>query len=183
MVKLRKFMLIPAVALSGWVANAAVSAPTEYEVKAAFLYNFAYFINWPPQAFPQADAPFVLGILGDDPFGQSLNRIVEGEMIGGRPIQVVRSRRLKDIGNCQILFISRSEKASVRAILAALADAPTLTVGETEDFARSGGIVTFVVEESKVRFGISVEAAERAHLKISSKLLSLSRDVSGTGTR
>ncbi|MBI1747845.1 MAG: YfiR family protein [Acidobacteria bacterium] len=163
-------------------AEALGSSPvaSEYQVKAAFLYNFAKFIEWPDEAFTGAGAPIVFGIIGEDPFGRLLDQAVKGKSIRGREFVVKRLRGSQDAGICHILFISASEKKHVSQILERLKGAPVVTVSELDHFAQAGGIINFFVEENKVRFEINIDAAERAKLKISSKLLALSKVVRDT---
>ena len=144
---------------------------TEYQVKAAFLFNFAKFVEWPPQVFPRRDAPFTICIAGD-PFEGALDKTVEGESLDGRPLLVRRVAAVEEIRGCQILYIAPDARRSAE-LLSAAANAPILTVGETEDFINDGGIVRFIQETHRVHFQINPEAAERASLKVSSRLLRL----------
>jgi hypothetical protein len=160
---------------------AGLSAPpaqaqslSEYQVKAAFIYNFAKFIDWPGTT-PQGD--FVIGILGDDPFRGALQATVKDRSIDGRPVVVRQVSSAEAARNFQILFVSPSERERLPGILDSLKGSAVLTVGETEGFASSGVVINFIVEDSRVRFEVNVDAAERANLRISSKLLSLARIV------
>ena len=151
----------------------------EYDVKAAFLFNFAKFVEWPEDR-PEGDrSALVIGVLGVDPFGGALDAAVRDKTVNGRALSVKRFREVKDLAPCQILFISASETRRLPEILSRLGGTPILTVGEPEAFTREGGIIRFVTEDNKVRFEINVEAAERANLRISSKLLALARIVHG----
>jgi hypothetical protein len=153
-------------------------APTaQYKLEAVFLFNFAQFVEWPSSAFPSADAPFTIGVLGKDPFGTALDETVAGEAIKGRKIQVERYRDVKEIKNCQILFISASEEAHFERIFTALKSKPILTAGDGENFARKGGIVRFVTAQPKIRLRINVDALAEAKLTASSKLLRLAEVV------
>lgn len=154
-------------------APGRAQAPSIYQLKAAFLYNFAKFIDWPPEKFPDDKAPFIIGILGDNPFGADLERTVADKKINNRPITIVSFHTAAEATNCCILFISTSEKKSLPEIMAQLRGTSVLTVGETEQFIEAGGMVNFVQVASKIRFQINDEAAKAARLKISSKLLSL----------
>ncbi len=158
-------------AAGGLAAQAA--RPSEYQVKAVFLFHFAQFVEWPPEAFADSQAPVLIGILGEDPFGPFLDETVSGEHVRGRPIEIRRFRRTDDIGECHILFISRSERDRTDAILTAVGDRPILSVMDDEPGGRRGGIIGFVADRSRIRFRISVEAAHAAGLTISSKLLRL----------
>ncbi|MFL5403964.1 MAG: YfiR family protein [Gemmatimonadales bacterium] len=141
------------------------------EVQAVFLFNFAQFVDWPVEAFPDPQSPLVIGILGQDPFGTFLDRTVQGETVRGRPFKVSRYRRVEEVKDCHILFISRSETKRLDPILAALKDRPILTVSNGDDFARPGGIIRFLLNQSKIRLSIDLEAAQAARLTFSSKLL------------
>jgi hypothetical protein len=151
----------------------------EYELKAAFLYNFAQFVKWPPNAFPAADAPFDIGILGDDPFGSALEETVQGETINNHRMTVVRAQRIEDLKDCQMIFVSRSEEGHVGEVLSQLDSKPILTVSEVENFAQEGGDIDFYLSDGKVRFEINPQSAQRCGLKISSQLLNLGRIVTG----
>ena len=151
---------------------AAETVPSaEYQLKAVFLFNFAQFVEWPAQAYRDAKAPLVIGILGEDPFGAFLDRLVRGEKVGDRPLIVRRFRRAEDITECHILFISRSEAATLGQIIARLKGRSLLTVSDVDTFTRQGGIVRFVTENGKIRLRINVEAAKVCELTISSKIL------------
>jgi hypothetical protein len=155
----------------------ADQAPTEYQVKAAFLYNFARFVEWPPRVFASSSAPLGVCVLGDDPFGEALDRAVLGKTLSDRALKVRRGKKLQELGGCEIMFISASERSRLPEILSELRYASVLTVGETEDFAARGGGVQFTLEDNHVHFIINVDATERAGLKLSSKLLSLAHVV------
>jgi len=156
--------------LSGRTLPAQPETSKEKEVKAAFLFNFAQFVEWPGAAFSDAHAPLIIGLLGDDPFGGTLDATVQGETVNGRPLLVQRYRRVEEIKTCHILFISDSEKARLPRIFATLKGRPILTAGDSEGFARSGGMIRFITEK-RVRFRINREAAAAAGLTISSKML------------
>lgn len=153
----------------GAAAQAAISA--ENQVKAVFLFNFAQFVGWPPEAFKGTDTPIVIGVLGSDPFGSYLDELVRGEKIGSRPMLVRRLRRVEDVGDCHILFISRSEAGSLGAIMAQLKGRSVLTVGDVDGFTRLGGMVRFMTEEGKIHLRINVQSVRSAGLTISSRLL------------
>lgn len=161
-------------------APAVLPAQTagEYAVKAAFLYNFTKFVEWPPSAFP--DGSFRVCVLGDDPFGKSLKDLT-GEEVAGHKLQVLVFReheRVRTEG-CNVLFISRSERGRFPEILSAVQGSPVLTVADTRGFLDDGGVINFILEGSKVRFEINQQAAERAGIKISSKLMRLATRVKG----
>jgi hypothetical protein len=159
---------------------AAASAPQEraapeYEIKAAFLYNFAVFVEWPSSAFRDDQSPFVVGVVGRDPFGSILEETFRGKDVGGRRISVQRVPTAKDLGACHLVFVCSSEADSMPRILESLKGSPTLTVGEMDGFAALGGCVGFYAEGRKVRFEINLPTVKRTGLKVSSKLLRLAR--------
>jgi hypothetical protein len=143
----------------------------EREIKATFLFNFAQFVEWPAGSFADPQAPFVIGILGDDPFGSRLDDVIRGEAIKNRPLVVTRFHSGDDIGACHILFVSSSERSQYAGIFQALRGRAILTVGDTDGFATSGGMIRFITESSHVRLRINLGAAQRAGLTISSQIL------------
>ena len=157
---------------------------TEYQVEAAFLYHFAKYVTWPPQAFAGPDDPILIGVLGEDPFGDDLKQTLAREKpVQGRPLKVVSGRNPAELARCHILFISASETPRLKQHFEVLerARSAALTVGESKDFLDVGGAIRFVVEKNKVRFEIATRAAERAGISISSKLLSLARNTRDRG--
>jgi hypothetical protein len=144
----------------------------EYQVKAAFLYNFAKFIEWPDSAFADEHAPICIGIVGHDPFGEAFNGI-STKTVQARPLEIRRFQSVQDIKFCHILFISPSEKEHLASLLSILQERSMLTVSETAHFAQAGGMVNFIVRGKKIRLEINPLSAKRAGLKISSKLLQL----------
>ncbi len=155
-------------------------APTEYQVKAVFLFNFSHFVEWPPQAFSAPDEPFVIGILGGDPFGARLDEAVRGEQINQHPLVVRRFHTVGEIGDCRILYIDRSESAQLGPILAAMEHRGTLTVSEVDGSAQRGVMIQFLTDNNRIRLRINVESARAAGLTISSKLLRPA-EIVGTG--
>lgn len=165
-------MLLALLVLSGSLP-AAEPKPTispEYQVKAVFLFNFAQFAEWPPEALGRPGSPFVIGILGDDPFGSYLDDLVRDEEIGGRRLVIHRCRELVETQGCHLLFISRSEAPRMEMLLRNLRNRSVLTVSDVEPFARAGGMVQFLMEDRKVRLRINVLAAKACGLTISSKI-------------
>ena len=152
-------------------APAERTPSAEYQVKAAFLFNFAQFVEWPAQAFPSAQGPIVIGVLGEDPFGSYLDDLVRSETVGGRSLVVRRFNQAGEISECHILFVSRSLAGQFDKMAADLQRRNLLTVGDADNFTRLGGIVRFVTENGKIRLRINTEAARAAGLKLSSKLL------------
>jgi hypothetical protein len=162
--------------------RAQSKAAGEYDIKAAFLYNFARYVEWPPAGMPPAGAAFVVTVLGEDPFGDALDAIVRDRTIHDRPLAVRRVARVEDVGQSQILFISRSEVEDLPRILQRLEASPILTVGETAQFAERGGMIRFRRDGERIAFDINVASTERAGLRVSSQLLKLARIV-GPGGR
>jgi len=162
------------------VCRAAGPAVDEYRVKALFLVNFARFVEWPADA-PQD--PIVIGIIGQDPFGRWLDDAVRGTKVNGHELVVRRLRNAEDARKCRIVFVAGSESSGLQPILDALKGAPVLTIGDTEGFAELGGVINLRLEDNRVRFDINQDAARRAGLTVSSKLLSLARIVKDTGSR
>jgi len=148
-------------------------APSEYQAMAACLYNLARYVEWPAGAFGGADAPFVLGVLGQDPFGRLLDDLVKNRSVSGRPVVIRRFGRVEDVRGCHLLFVSRSENARLAQILGGLGKTSVLTVSETQQFLQRGGMIRFVLESGKIRLAINPDAAARAGLKIRSSLLGL----------
>jgi len=149
----------------------------EYQVKAVFLFNFAQFVTWPTNAFPDAQTPLTVGVLGDDPFADFLDETVRGEKVGGHPLAIRHYQRVEDIQSCQILFVSRSESRRIKRILEDLKGRNILTVGDIEGFLKNGGAIRFVTEANKIHFRVNLEAAKSANLIISSKMLRLAEIV------
>jgi hypothetical protein len=163
-------VLVALLALAG--APGRVQAqPSEYEVKAVFLFNFSQFVDWPAAAFADDRSPLIIGVLGDDPFGAMLDEIVRGETVNGRPLAVRRYESVDQIDHCHILFIGRSQADKLDMVVAALKERNVLTVGDFDGFARHGGIIRFVTAGNKIRLHVNLAAAQQARLTISSKLL------------
>ena len=183
-------------------AVAEEEARSSAAIKAGILLNVAEFVEWPTNAFADTTAPIVLGVLGKDPFGPDLDKL-QGRKIDGRTIEIrrfkgslefrgeetpgrrqeglaeKRSKKARELKACHILFISSSEKDFLEAILKSIKDSSVLTVGELPEFTRQGGVVGFAGSGAKVLLEINLDAATEARLKISSKLLSLSRVIGG----
>ena len=149
----------------------------EYQVKAAYLFNFLKFVEWPADAFTDSLAPIVIGVVGDDPFGGALPEVVIGKTVQGRDLVIRKYHASENLRGASILFISASEKKRLPQILTSLRGASVLTVADMDGFLDEGGMIQFLFEDDRVRFAIDVGAASRARLKISSKLLSLARMV------
>jgi hypothetical protein len=155
------------------------AAPSEYELKAVFIYNFIKFTEWPPAKLGKSDEPFIIGILGKDPFGGALDKVVEGDTLYDKRVVVRRYARVDDVVASHALFISFSEEQSITALLKLLdaQGASILTISESENFAKRGGIIGLKKANKKVVFGINLIAANRAGLNISAQLLKIAKDV------
>lgn len=171
-------LLLLMICLSDRPASAQSGPPAEYQVKAAFLFHFAQFVDWPDEAFPEKTSPLTYCTVGGDPFHGWLDKSLSGKSVGTRPMRVEHFPQMQEAQGCQVMFIS-SPKKPVPELLSALNGTPVLTVGDSEQFAEQGGMVGFLLEEKKVRFVINVAAAERAKLKISARLLALAKTVIG----
>lgn len=156
-------------------ADAAELVSQEYQVKAAFLYNFARFIDWPAGALEKANGVFVIGIVGEDPFGSDIDELFHGKTINNLPIEVRRYPDIQSIGYCQILFVNVSSGNAMGKVIGRVEDRNTLTVGDSASFVQNGGMVGFVIEDRKVRFEINKDAVDRAGLHVSAQLLKLAR--------
>jgi hypothetical protein len=178
----RLWLVLSALLLWGGGELAAQSSRvTDDQVKAVFLFTFAQFVDWPAETFPDEHTPFVIGILGDDPFGAYLDETTRGEKTGNRPLEVRRYRKPEEIKLCHVLFISRSEKNRLEQVITSLKDKSILTVADVDGFVQLGGMIRFVTEKNKIRLIINVDAAKAVNLTISSKLLRLAEIVPGGG--
>lgn len=154
------------------------SAISEYQVKAAYLYNFTKFVEWPAESFASASTPYQICILGKDPFREALQDLTRGKVVNGRGFQIfVGVTDSAQAARCHILFVSTPANRQFQRMLQALQGRSVLIVGESEGFARQGGMINFVLEGSRVLFEVNRKAAEQAGLKISAKLLSVARQV------
>jgi len=144
----------------------------EYEVKAAFIYNFTKFVEWPPAA---DSASFAICILGDDPFQSALDRLTSGKLAGGRPIQVRRLKDGADGKQCQIVFVGASERTKASRLVESVRGSSVLTVGESAEFLRIGGMVFLSMDDNHVSVVINPAATEAAGLKVSAKLMTLAK--------
>jgi hypothetical protein len=161
--------MLPGLVLAGSVWAAAPFS--EYQVKAVYLYNFGQFVEWPAEAFPTPTTPFVIGIVGKDPFEGMLDNVVRGESLGARPIEVARYQSADEVKHCNILFIGRDEAAKLPKTVAALRGRSILTVTDVAGGERDGAMIVLVTENNRVRMRINPTAAKASGLQISSKLL------------
>jgi hypothetical protein len=155
------------------------NASSEYAVKAAFLFHFAQFAEWPPTAFKGTNAPLTFCTLGEDEFHGALDQSINGKTIENRPLRVQHLKQLDEVQACQVIFVGAGDKKRIPALLASLKDSPVLTVGETEHFAQEGGMIGLSLEENKIRFEINLGSVEHAKLKLSARLLALAKTVLG----
>jgi hypothetical protein len=160
-------------------AHCGEPALTEYQVKALCLMNFARYTEWPASAFEDTNSPLVIGILGDSRLQAPLQAATSGKTIAGRSIVIRELEITADYTECQILFVSTSETKRLADVFRRVKDKPVLTVGETESFLQQGGIIDFAMRSGRVRFDIDLNAARRAGIQISSKVLSLADEVHG----
>jgi hypothetical protein len=151
--------------------NAQAPPPTEYEVQAAYLSNFGRFVEWPARPGTNERDPFYVCVLGQDPFGPLLDAALKGETIGGAPMAARRVASAADAANCRIVFVNSTKDSELKGILATLRNSNALTVSDTFDFTRQGGMIQFVLDGNRVRFEINLAAAQRAGLTLSSQLL------------
>ena len=182
MMRIRKILLLCWMLILSGMAAAQPPA-SEYEVKAAFLFNFIKFVEWPRSTFSETNSPYVIGVLGKtDPFfnPQGLTNYLEDavsrKILNDRRIVVRRSDRISNLKDCHLLFVTKSER-NLREIFAVAQENHILTVSEMGDFCERGGIINFVEQSGRVRFEINPKAAEEHSLKISSKLLNVAKIV------
>jgi hypothetical protein len=147
--------------------------PSEYEIKAAFLYNFAKFVEWPAHSNQASQDSVVVGILGQDPFGFLIEKIIGDKTVGGKIIVIKRYASLEQISSCHLLFISDSESPHLNKLLSALSGRCILTVSDSKNFAHHGGMIQMYMENNRIRFIVNIDAINLANLRMSSKLLNL----------
>ncbi len=156
-------------ALAAAAGAGAASGPSEIQLKAAFIFNFTRFVDWPPETLGGSGAPFVIGVFGDEPIDEALTLLVRDERMNGHPLEVRRLRRPGDAVGCQIVYVAADGEDLFRP--ARLRGDPVLTVGETGEFLTSGGMIQLFTDHNHVRLKINLSAARAASLQISSKLL------------
>lgn len=156
-------------------------APLDYQVKAAYLVNFPKYMDWPASAFADTNSPITVAVLGDADVANEFASMVEGgKTVGGHPIVLKRITKEEEITNdCQVLFVATSERSRIAAILEKVKGSSILTVGESDDFLEKGGVINLVHRDRKIRLQVNLTAAEKAHLKISSRLLVVAEVVKG----
>ena len=168
------FLLLFLILLTGAGTGGHAQETPEYQVKAAYLFNFAKFVEWPDRAFAGPDAPFTICIIGDDLFGGAL-KALQAKTVKNRKVAVKRVSAPAETGGCQVLFIGPTEEDRLDELLLSLKGSTTLVVGDMERFARRGGMIGFLMERNKVVFEINDSAAKRAGLELSSQLLKMAR--------
>ncbi len=151
--------------------------PSEYRVKAAYLYGFGRFVDWPTTAPAAAGKAFVVCVLGDDPFGRLLDDVASDAVMKDKPVAIRRISRVEESGSCHTLFIGASEDARLGRILDALGERPVLTVSDAPGFARRGGMIGFFLDDNRVRFTVNLAATQEAGLRMNSELLRVAADV------
>ncbi len=161
--------------LSVQAIGAVDRATMENEVKAAYIYNFVKFVDWPEGTFSSSGAPIIIGIAGDDEFGTLLGTVVKNKTIQDHPIRINLIKKPADFRNCQLLFVSASELKKSQKILEELRGSPVITVTETDSGSPAKGMINIFIEGDKLQFEIDSERAEKSSLQFSSKLLRLSR--------
>jgi hypothetical protein len=165
------------------LAGAQTPALTENQIKAGFLLNFAKFVEWPADAFADPTSPLVLGIVGGDLIGDLLLQAASGKTVNGRAVVLKRFKDDQNLTGCNILFVGASEEKRISQILEKLKGSSVLTVGESDGFAQVGGVINFFIDHNKVRLEINLDAATRARLRISAKVIAVGRLVTDNPSR
>lgn len=160
----------------------AIGQTSEYRLKAAFIYNFLPYIEWPAEDFPAANSPLIIGIMGTDPFGKEIDDTFRDKRINNRDVVIRRFKSADKIMPCHVLFVSRSERDRVDEVLRAVHGKSVFSISDIEGFAQAGGTLQFFLEGNKLRFEINPNAAKRARLQVSSKLLRLAKIVATNGS-
>jgi YfiR/HmsC-like len=182
----KNLQLIAMAVLAVLAATAAAQRPSaqssaeEYQVKAAFMFHFAQFVEWPSGAFKDTNDPLTYCTVGEDPFQGALEQSLNGKLIGTRRARILHLKQARQFQDCQVVFIGTTERKEISTILAALKGAPILTVGDQADFVKDGGMIGFCLEDKKIRFEINLDAASDANLRISARLLALAKAVVGS---
>ena len=162
------------------MASAAEEAPlSEHQVKAAQMLNFFKYSHWPASAFAKTNSPYVVGVVGRDPFGKDLDRMFELKVVTGRPFVIKRTTDEQELRNCHLVFVSSSERRRLKDLLEKLKGAAVLTVGESPEFLDQSGVINFLLMDSSVRFEINLAAAQAAKVKLDANLLRLAVTVRG----
>ena len=171
--------ILAAVDSNAFAIDQGASAPA---LRAAFMYNFAKFTEWPANVIPR-DQPMVFCVTDDAPMAEALEQIVKGRAVGGHALAVRRVGLDSGVRACHLLYASGLDAKRANELLGTVEHLPVLTVGDFERFAQMGGVASFFVEDGKMRFAINIDSAQRAGLRVSSKLLMLARIVRSSETR
>jgi hypothetical protein len=171
--RLKGFLCIPLLLFCNGFFVPAQIITKEYQVKATFLYNFTQFVNWPPTAFSSDTDPFVIGVVGEDPFGTFFDEMVAGEKVNGHPLIIQRYKTPEGAGKCQLLFFGAGSTKDLDKFLAELKGHNILTVSDDHEFLQQGGMMRFITRNNKVKIQVNLQAAQSDNLTISSKLLRL----------
>ncbi|MCD6067604.1 MAG: YfiR family protein [Bacteroidetes bacterium] len=167
------FICLAFILIYGTAVKAQPPTAMEKQVKAVFLFNFTQFTEWPANAFSSPEAPLVIGILGDDPFGKYIDEVIAGEKANNHPLVVKRYSSEEDIKNCHVLFINISESNKQKQVLSGLKNEGILTISDQSTFLKQGGMIRFFTKDNKIQFQINPDAVKSDNLIISSKLLRL----------
>jgi len=173
----RTLLMILLMTWFGLLAAPAAATAPEYSIKAAYLYKFASFIEWPEGIFPHADSPLVIGVVGDDELADELSRVVVGQQVNGHPVQTRALQAGDPLTGVNILFIGNVENELLAKTLAQAKEHAVLTVTGSEERYAQGSMINLMVVENKVRFEVSLQPVEEAHLKISARMLSAALSV------
>jgi hypothetical protein len=166
---------ICALAAATALARAQTQAP-EPDIKAAYLYNFTKYVEWPSEGGP-GTGPFRLCVVSDEVTRRAIERTVDGETVNGRPLVLLAPQTPQHAQQCQILFVGRSERQQASRLLAAVRDQPVLTVGDSSRFTEEGGMIEFLLQDNRVRFDVNLARAQQSKLRVSSNLLRVARKV------
>jgi hypothetical protein len=172
-----KWILVLALLIRAWPGSTQQPQYSEYQVKGAFLVKFAMFVEWPVKSFPDARTPITVGILGEDPFGGDFETALKSEVANGRHFELKRFKKLQELTDCHMIFVCAPESQQLPEILQATRDKAVLIVGDRDRFAHEGGMVNFIKEGGKVRFEVNTSAIDAHGLKMSAKLLQVSKPV------
>jgi len=157
------------------------ASPSEYEIKAAMIYRFAQFLEWPTNLFETSQSPLHICIAGADPFGNSIDLVLKDQRIGTRNLLILRHPQTATATNCHLIFISGGQAAETEKLMALLKARPVLTIGEDEDFAKKGGHIRLYLQDNKLRFDINLAAMERSGLKMHSQVMKLATRITLDG--
>ncbi|HEX4003772.1 MAG TPA: YfiR family protein [Candidatus Acidoferrales bacterium] len=162
---------------SSWRAQGQQTKANEFQVKAAYLYNFGRFVEWPDQNAPDKKEAFEICVLGADPFGPTLDATLASETIAGQSVTAKRISKPQEIDSCRIVFISSSEEGHLKEVLTALDKTSVLTVSDIPRFSERGGMIGFILDGNRVRFDVNLASAQDARLTLSSELLKVATNV------